>query len=632
MAMKRQLGVWSVFCIASGAMISSGLFVLPGLIYKEAGPAVVLSYALAGILVIPALMSKAELVTAMPKSGGTYFFIERSMGAFGGIFAGLASWLSIALKSAFALVGIGAFAWLVWPGLTEWQLKAIAITCCVIFTVLNILSVKGVGWAQIVLVAILLACLGVFLALGFPASAREFAAGSNPFAGFMDKGFMHILGTAGMVFVSFGGLTKVTAVAEEVRNPGRNVPVGMFAAAFVVTLLYIAAIFITVSVLGGSLAGDLTPLSSAAGKFLGTPGVVLLAVAAILAFVTTANGGILSASRSPMAMARDGLLPEVMQKTGRRFATPYVSILATSAFMIAVIAILDIPGLVKAASTMKLVLFLMVNLAVIIMRTSKIQNYRPLYKSPLFPWLQIAGIIAYALLIIDMIAEMGRVPLFVLAAFLTGGLLWYFVYVRSRIIRESALVKLVRNVVSKEIRHGDLDKELLNIALERDEIVRDRFDEIIAASPILDIHEETTASEMFARAAQLLAPRMGMDAGRLVELLEAREAESSTVIQPGLAIPHMIVPGRGLFDVLLMRCKAGVSFPGREAPVHIAFMLVGSEDERNFHLRALMAISHVAGEPEFFRRWMTAPGPEHLRDIVLLSKRRRDDRARSESD
>ena len=630
MAMKRQLGVSSVFCIAAGAMISSGLFVLPGLIYKEAGPAVVLSYALAGLLVIPALMSKAELVTAMPKSGGAYFFIERSMGALPGTFAGLAGWLSIALKSAFALVGIGAFAKLLWPEMPDWALKAIAISFCVFFTVLNILSVKGTGWAQIFLVAILLACLGVFLALGFPASAREFSAGRNPFAGFMDKGFMHILGTAGMVFVSFGGLTKVTAVAEEVRNPGRSVPVGMFAAAFVVTLLYIAAIFIMVSVLGGALEGDLTPLSSAAGKFLGTPGVVLLAVAAILAFVTTANGGILSASRNPMAMARDGLLPAAMQRTGR-FATPYVSIIATSAFMITIIAVLDIVDLVKAASTMKLVLFLMVNLAVIIMRTSKIQNYRPLYKSPLFPWLQIAGIIAYAFLIIDMIAEMGPVPLFVLAAFLTGGLLWYFVYVRSRIIRESALVKLVRNVVSKEIRHGDLDKELLDIALERDEIVRDRFDEIVAASPTLDLHEETTASEMFTRAAELLAPRMGMDAGRLVELLEAREAESSTVIQPGLAIPHMIVPGRGLFDILLMRCKAGVSFPGHDAPVHIAFMLVGSADERNFHLRALMAISHVAGEPEFFRRWMTAHGPEHLRDIVLLSKRRRDDKARSDS-
>jgi len=202
--------------------------------------------------------------------------------------------------------------------------------------------------------------------------------------------------------------------------------------------------------------------------------------------------------------------------------------------------------------------------------------------------------------------------------------LWYFLYVRSKIRRQSALVKLVRNVVSKEIRHGRLDEELLNIALERDEIIRDRFDHIIAESPILDVPDTIAASEMFRRAAKLLAPRMKTDEQQFFELLQAREADSSTVIQPGLAIPHVIVKGRKLFDILMLRCKGGVIFPGHDVPVHIAFVLAGSEDQRNFHLRALMAISHVVGEAEFFRRWMTAPGSEHLRDIVLLSGRQRD--------
>ena len=628
MKLKRNLGFWSVFCIAAGAMISSGLFVLPGLVYAEAGPAVVLSYALAGLMVIPAMMSKAELVTAMPKSGGTYFFIERSMGALPGTFAGLANWLSIALKSAFALVGIGAFARLLWPSMSLWEIKAIAIASCVVFATLNILSVKGTGWIQILLVVVLLAFLGAFIVFGLPASQRLLTSSREPFAGFMDKGFMHILGTAGMVFVSFGGLTKVTSVAEEVRKPGRNIPAGMFAAAFVVTLVYIAAVFVTVTVLEkNTLSGNLTPLSLAAGEFLGRPGVVLLSVAAMLAFITTANAGILSASRSPMAMSRDGLLPGAMQRVSERFGTPYISILFTSAFMIMVIAVLDIADLVKAASTMMLVLFLLVNAAVIVMRASKIQNYRPLYRSPFYPWLQLVGIGLYLFLIVDMVAEMGLMPLVVLGAFLSAGAVWYGIYVRTRIVRVSALVRLVRNVVSKEIRHGHLDRELLDIALERDDVTRDRFDHIIAESPVLDVPEAITASDMFRQAARLLAPRMKSDEKTLISLLEAREAESSTVIQLGLAIPHVIVEGRNLFDILLLRCKGGVLFPGHEAPVHMAFVLVGSEDKRNFHLRALMAISHIAGEPEFFRRWMTAPGAEHLRDIVLLSGRKRDGRA-----
>ncbi len=115
MALKKDLGLAGVFCIATGAMISSGLFVLPGIAFAKAGPAMILAYLLAGVLVVPAMFSKAELATAMPKAGGSYFYIERSMGALPGTMAGLANWFSLALKSAFALVGIGAFASLIRP-------------------------------------------------------------------------------------------------------------------------------------------------------------------------------------------------------------------------------------------------------------------------------------------------------------------------------------------------------------------------------------------------------------------------------------------------------------------------------------------------------------------------------------
>jgi len=90
-SLKRRLGLRETFCIATGAMISSGLFILPGQAFKVCGPAVVLAYGLAALLVIPALLSKAELATAMPRSGGSYFFIERSMGALPGSASGRSS-------------------------------------------------------------------------------------------------------------------------------------------------------------------------------------------------------------------------------------------------------------------------------------------------------------------------------------------------------------------------------------------------------------------------------------------------------------------------------------------------------------------------------------------------------------
>ncbi len=86
MSLARKLGFWDVFCIAAGAMISSGLFILPGQAFQACGgPAVVLAYALAGLLMIPALLSKCELATAMPRSGGTYFYRELIIGPLPGI-------------------------------------------------------------------------------------------------------------------------------------------------------------------------------------------------------------------------------------------------------------------------------------------------------------------------------------------------------------------------------------------------------------------------------------------------------------------------------------------------------------------------------------------------------------------
>jgi len=616
MGLKRELGFWDIFAIAAGAMISSGLFVLPGIAFGRAGPAVVLSYALAGLMVIPAMVSQAELATAMPRSGGSYFFIERSMGALPGTLAGLANWLSIALKSAFALVGIGAFARLIWPDVDEWHIKAIAVACCLLFTVLNVLSVRGVGRLQVALVAGLLAILGVFALAGMP-KVKLMA-----FEGFMDAGLANVVGTAGLVFVSFGGLTKVASVAEEVRRPGRNIPMAMFAALAVVMVLYVAAAFVTVGVLDAdTLGGNLTPLSLAAQKFLGQPGLLLLSAGAMLAFITTANSGLLSASRSPMAMSRDGLLPGVMRTVSKRFGTPYVSILLTSALMIAVITLLSIPDLVKVASTMMLLLFALVNLAVIIMRGSRIQNYRPLYRAPLYPWLQVAGIAAYLFLI----AEMGPIPLLVTAGFALGGVLWYAVYVRTRTARESALVYMVKSVVSREIYRSELEEELKDIALERDDVVRDRFDRLVSRCEILDIDGRIESDDLFRRAAEALAPRLDVDPPRLLALFQQREAQSSTVLQPGLAIPHVVIPGEKRFDILPIRCRDGAFFPGNNIPVHVVFVLVGSADERNYHLRALMSIAHIVQEPDFVKRWLAAPKTEHLRDLLLLSKRKRSD-------
>ncbi|MFP3936959.1 MAG: amino acid permease [Phycisphaerae bacterium] len=613
--LQRKLEFWEVFCLAAGGMISSGLFVLPGLAYGQAGPAMIVAYALAGVLVIPTVLSKAELTTAMPRTGGGYLYIERSMGALAGTLAGISDWLSISLKSAFALIGIGAFAKLIWPGQEEWILKTTAALLCVFFCGLNALSVKAAGRTQVIMVGGLLVILVGFVVLGVPSVEHDH------YKGFIDRGWSNVLGTAGMVFVSFGGLMKVATVAGEVRQPAKNLPRGLFMALGVVSVLYVGATFVAVGTTpSNELAGSLTPLSLSAGRFLGTGGLLVLSLAAMLAFVTTANAGILAASRSPVAMSRDGLLPAFVRKTSRRFNTPVVGIALTGAFMVLVITILDVPDLVKVASTMMLILFALLNLAVLILRHSRIQNYRPLFRAPGYPYVQLVGVAIYLLLI----AKMGTTALIATALFFAVGVVWYLVYVRSRIQRESALAFLLKRVFSRERGRSTLEDELRQIALERDEVTHDRFDNIIKEAEILDIDRSITADEMFEIISERLAPRIGDDADDLIAKFRRREAQSSTVIQPGLAVPHVMIDGHHLFDILMLRCREGVRFVGHEQPVHIVFALVGTEDERNFHLRALMAVANIVQEPEFERRWLQAEDTEQLRDLVLLSGRQRD--------
>jgi len=616
-----------VFALAAGVMISSGLFVLPGIAFEAAGPAVVFSYALAAVMAVPAMLSQAELATAMPKAGGTYFFVERSLGTAPGLLAGLANWFGIALKSTFALIGIGAFAPLVFGELPPWALKGVPIALCLIFGAMNALSVHGVKRFQGLAVGVVVAVLAVFIVAGIGSGAISTAR----FSRFAAKGWPAVFATAGMVFISYGGLTKIASVAEEVRDPARNIPLGMGLAILVVSALYVAVVLVIVGVVeADTLSATLTPLSEAGASIASTTGKIVLSICAIAALFTAANGGIFAASRNPMAMSRDGLLPEVLQRISKKYGTPIFSVLATSAFMVTVLATVEITSLVKTASLMMLILFAMVNVAVLIMRASKVQNYRPQFRAPWYPWVQIFGLACYIGAIYLMCNKMlagpkpNATPLVLTACFLLGGASWYVLYIRGRVKRESAFVYWAKSAIAKEMYRGTLDEELKQIALERDEVVHDRFDYLIRDCAVLDLEGATLMDEAFHRAAKILEPRLHADAEGIYCMLADRERQTSTVISPGLAIPHFIVEGEGIFEMLLVRCRAGIMFPHQQTPVKALFVLAGSEDQRNAHLRALMAIAHTVQEPDFMRRWLGAVDTEHLRDIMLLSQRKRD--------
>jgi mannitol/fructose-specific phosphotransferase system IIA component (Ntr-type) len=287
--------------------------------------------------------------------------------------------------------------------------------------------------------------------------------------------------------------------------------------------------------------------------------------------------------------------------------------------MFLVIVFLDLEHLVEAASALMILLFMLVNLCVIVMRASRVPNYRPSFRSPFYPWMQIIGIVGPLFLLV----EFGLLPLTITLGFVVASFAWYVVYARPRTTRESGLVHLVERIVSRHLSKGMLRKELRQIIMERDEIVEDRFDRLVHDCAIIDIEEPVDVNGLFRKVSSVLAERIHTDEQEIFDLLWERERESSTAISPGLAVPHVIVPGDTIFDLVLVRSRQGTIFEVGSPPVTAAFVLIGSRDQRNFHLKTLAAIAQIVQNPGFDRSWMAARNPEELRDLILLAQRRR---------
>jgi APA family basic amino acid/polyamine antiporter len=465
MRLKRALNLFDIFCIASGAMISSGLFILPGLAFAKAGPAVVVSYFLAGILSLTGMLSIAEMTTAMPRAGGDCFTIMRSMGPAVGTVAGLLSWFSLAMKSAFALVGMSLFAVLI----VNIDMHIIALVFCLFFIIINLAGIKEAGQTQVILVIALFVLMSLYIVTGFPhLQAQRFI----PFA---PRGFGSVLSAAGFVFVSYAGLLKIASVAEEVQNPKRNIPLGMIVSLFVVSVFYALMVFVTTGVLDAAeLSRSMTPISDGAFAIMGGFGSIALGIAAILAFLSTANAGIMTAARSLVPLSRDGLLPDFFADINKRFQTPHYALLVTGFFVI-VSFFLRLELLVEAASVVLILTNILSCLSLIILRESHLQNYQPSFRVPFYPYLQIAGILGLGLLIF----EMGHEALLISAVLILAGLSIYWFFARIRANREYALLHLVERVTAKELTTYSLESELREIIRERDDIVKDKFDHII---------------------------------------------------------------------------------------------------------------------------------------------------------
>lgn len=375
----------------------------------------------------------------MPEAGGDYIFIERGLGPAAGTIAGLGTWLMLMFKGALALVG-GMFyleAVIALPGV-----ESVALVIGTILILVNIFGVKQTGGLQVIMVIVMVIILAIFIAVSI--ANIEY----SQFTPFYNEGTSGLIAATVMVLISYGGVTKVAAVAEEIDNPDRNLPLGLMLSLIVTTALYALIVFVLVGLIEGeALAGSNIPMVDAVEPFFGTIGVVLIVLAAMLALISTANAGILTASRYPFALSRDKLIPELFAYVSNKTNTPVIAIIVTGGAMLAIILLLPVEEIAKTAGSFQIVVYILVNVALIAFRVRKPEWYSPKFKSPAYPWIQIFGILSGLFLLtqMDTLPIIGGVGIFIF------GILWYLYYGRKRAgNRESVISEAITTTIESE--------------------------------------------------------------------------------------------------------------------------------------------------------------------------------------
>lgn len=608
MRLKKEIGFIGIFSISTGAMISSGIFILPGIAYAKAGPAVVISYLIAGILALLGILSTIELSTAMPKAGGDYYFINKTLGPLMGTISGLLGWLALSLKSAFAIFGISEIIFL----LTKWNPLLISLILCSIFAYLNIIGAKESTKFQILLVGGLISLIVIYIVFGVSQIDLDL------FKPFISKDISSIFITAGFIFISFGGLLKVSSIAEEVKNPKKNLPLGIISSVIAVTFLYVMILIVTIGTLEpNKLISSYTPVADSARIIMGSPGFIIISIASLLAFITTANAGIMAASRYLLALGRDDLLPKGISKISKRFHTPIFSIIITGVIIYASL-LLPLEGLIKIASTIILSSYVLTNLSVIILRESKMINYQPSFKAPFYPWLQLFGIIIFSYFIFDL----GLDAIEVIILFLIGSFLVYFIYGKRKGKREYALLYLLKRIVDKNLTGENLlESELKEVLKKRDSMEKGRVSDLIKKSIILDLEGPLELEQFFNIVSEHISKKLKLPKEKILKLLLQRQRESKPIISDFAAILHIVIEENEKLLLIAVRCKEGIRFNKKSAHIKAVFLLNGAMKDKILQLRVLASIRTLIRQRYFKKKWLQAKSKNRLKAIILLSKR-----------
>ncbi|MDX1744656.1 MAG: amino acid permease [Halobacteriales archaeon] len=430
--LERTIGLTGGLTIGIGTMIGAGIFVFPGIAAGRAGPAAAGSFAIGAVIALLVAVPASELATAMPRSGGGYFFISRGLGPLPGTVVGLSLWTGLVFASAFYLVGFGhyALAVLAEAGVTLGiGLHALAVGLGILLTVVSIAGTENTTKLQNVVVSLLIVILTLFLTYGALDAVGVFGRSRVPET-FMPFGPLPILSTAALVFTSYLGFAQVATVAGEIKNPARNLPVAMVGSVVIVGVFYVATILVATSAFGSVRLATFaeTAMVEVARFFLGRAGAAVILVAGLLATVSSANASILSSSRTIYALSRDARLPARAAHINLRFGTPHVALLLAGGPTLVLVATGEVEVLAEVASFLHLVMYGLICVTLIVLRRRNPEWYRPAFRMPGSPILPAIGAVASFGLVAAMQTASQIIGLGVLL--IAWG--WYQVYPKSR--------------------------------------------------------------------------------------------------------------------------------------------------------------------------------------------------------
>lgn len=393
--LRRNVGTFGAASVGIANIIGAGIFVLSGVAAGIAGPAVILSFLIAGLIAMLTALSAAELSSFITETGASYAYTKKAFGRFWSFLVGWFKYFDYMVGGAAVSIGFAAYLTSLFNLEGPFPILIAAISLPVILCVLNILGVKEATRTTSIMVLIKIFAIVLLLMVGGFYLSAHFDIGH--YTPFFATGFGGMLNGAAVIFFVFIGFNTVTMMSEETKNPQKTIPKALMLAFFVTFVLYIAVAFLLVGVLDWkNEASDAHPLGSIAEIVSENPMFFdFISFSALIASGSVVLSSILGGTRASFAMGRDRLLPSQFDKISKKFGTPYFSIIVGGIIIVIFAGVFynSIDTIASIVNFGSLFTYLFVNLSLIKLRRLEPHIERP-FKVPLYPVIPILGAIS----------------------------------------------------------------------------------------------------------------------------------------------------------------------------------------------------------------------------------------------